>query len=144
LCLDPDAVLRNGDSVVFFNFRSDRAREITARLTGKKEKAPVRLSQFACMREYQADFGLPVAFTSQSTQNNFPEVLERQGLKQFRIAETEKYAHVTFFFNGGREEAFQGEDRVLVPSPKDVATYDLKPEMSAFAVADAAAERIVA
>jgi 2,3-bisphosphoglycerate-independent phosphoglycerate mutase len=89
------------------------------------------------MTSYDAKFGLPVAFPKEAFTNIFPEIVARAGMKQFRCAETEKYAHVTYFFNGGREEPFDGEDRKMLPSPKDVATYDHKPEMSAAGVAEA-------
>ncbi|MEO8874080.1 MAG: alkaline phosphatase family protein, partial [Polyangiaceae bacterium] len=92
---------------------------------------------YACMSTYDASFDLPIAFPKQHFADVFPEVISRAGLTQFRCAETEKYAHVTYFFNGGHEEMFPGEDREMIPSPKEVATYDLKPEMSAAAVADA-------
>lgn len=146
--LDSDAAIQDGDSVIFFNYRSDRAREISEALTAKdfsafdRGKAP-RLSAFAGMTVYDQNKGrLPAAFGPQNLSHIFGEWLEERHLTQFRIAETEKYAHVTFFFNGGREEAFQGEDRLLIPSPKEVATYDLKPEMSAYQVAEEAAKRI--
>src|SRR5271155_2269887 len=89
------------------------------------------------MTTYDSSLGLPVAFPKEAYANVFPEIIARAGMKQFRCAETEKYAHVTYFFNGGREEAFEGEDRTMVASPKDVATYDMKPEMSAKGVAEA-------
>jgi 2,3-bisphosphoglycerate-independent phosphoglycerate mutase len=133
--------VRDGDAVLFFNFRADRAREITRALAFADFKdfdrgpAP-RLSAYVCMTEYDETFGLPVAFPPQSLVEIFPEIVSRAGLAQLRCAETEKYAHVTFFFNGGREEVFPGEDRILVPSPRDVKTYDLKPEMSAVEVTD--------
>ncbi|HYQ80180.1 MAG TPA: 2,3-bisphosphoglycerate-independent phosphoglycerate mutase [Anaeromyxobacteraceae bacterium] len=137
----PVGRIRDGDAVLFFNFRADRARELTRAFTqeGFKEfdaSARPRLSSYVCMTEYDQTFGLPVAFAPDQPTEIFPEVVARAGLKQFRCAETEKYAHVTFFFNGGRETVFPGEDRALVPSPRDVKTYDLKPEMSARQVAD--------
>jgi 2,3-bisphosphoglycerate-independent phosphoglycerate mutase len=137
----------DGDVIIFFNFRSDRAREISRAFieTGfqgfPRAKSPA-LSAFVCMTEYDETFGLPVAFAPENHDNLLGEVLSGAGLRQLRIAETEKYAHVTFFFNGGREAPFPGEDRVLVPSPKDVATYDLKPAMSAAAVTEEVVERI--
>ncbi|MGE0616657.1 MAG: 2,3-bisphosphoglycerate-independent phosphoglycerate mutase [Bacteriovoracia bacterium] len=141
--LDKDFAIRPGDSLVFFNYRSDRARQISQVLTtGAHGIGPAGLSAFCGMTVYDAKLNLPAAFAPQSLENIFGACLEKQGAKQFRIAETEKYAHVTFFFNGGREAVFQGEDRLLIPSPKDVPTYDLKPEMSAFAVAAEAAQRI--
>lgn len=135
------------DAVIFFNFRADRAREITRALTEKnfsafsREKAP-RLADFVCLSDYDATFDLPVAFPSTGSPNILGEIVARAGLRQLRIAETEKYAHVTFFFNGGNEEPFAGEDRALIPSPKDVATYDQKPAMSAPQVTDEATARI--
>jgi 2,3-bisphosphoglycerate-independent phosphoglycerate mutase len=137
----PRATIDDGDAVVFFNFRADRARELTRALTQAafdgfpREKAP-RLDDYVCMCQYDASFGLPMAFPPQSLAMILGEYLAGQGLAQFRTAETEKYAHVTFFFNGGREEPFAFEERRLVPSPKDVPTYDLKPQMSAALVAD--------
>ncbi len=139
---DGDGVIRDGDAVFFFNFRADRAREITAALTrddfdGFPRAVRPRLSGFATMTEYDASFGLPVAFGPQAITDVLGEVYSRAGFTQLRLAETEKYAHVTYFMNCGREEPFPGEERVLIPSPREVATYDLKPEMSAVAVTDA-------
>ena len=137
----PNGTIRDGDAIVFFNFRADRAREITRAFTDPAFKdfergdAP-KLSDYVCMTEYDRSFGLPVAFTAQSLDRIFPQLVSDAGLAQLRCAETEKYAHVTFFFNGGRELVFPGEDRILVPSPRDVKTYDQKPEMSAREVAD--------
>ncbi|EFL51943.1 phosphoglycerate mutase, 2,3-bisphosphoglycerate-independent [Solidesulfovibrio fructosivorans JJ]] len=137
-----DGVIRDGDAVFFFNFRADRAREITAALTkddfdGFARTVRPKLSGFATMTEYEGSFQLPVAFAPESISDVLGEVYSREGLTQLRLAETEKYAHVTYFMNCGREEPFPGEERILVPSPRDVATYDLKPEMSAVAVTDA-------
>ena len=137
--------LRDGDSVIFFNFRADRARQLTRALTTDLAQAAgwaaaPRL-HFACFSEYEDDFGLPVAFPTREVSATLAEVLAGSGLRQFHTAETEKYAHVTYFFNGGREEPFPGEERLLVPSP-DVATYDLEPAMRAAAVTAAACERI--
>ncbi len=134
-------LLRSGDGVIFFNFRGDRAREITMALTqdgfsGFKRPVFPKLGSYVCMAEYDADFSLPVAFPPQLLQNGLGELVANAGLSQLRIAETEKYAHVTFFFNGGREEPYPGEERLLVPSPREVKTYDLKPEMSAVKVAN--------
>ena len=135
------AVMRDGDVVVFMNFRADRAREITRALTDPAFSAFPRvrvpkLSRYVCLTSYGDDFaGLPVAFGPQSIRQSFGEYISGLGLAQLRIAETEKYAHVTYFFNGGVEAAYPGEDRILVPSPK-VATYDQKPEMSAREVTD--------
>jgi 2,3-bisphosphoglycerate-independent phosphoglycerate mutase len=130
------------DAGFHFNFRPDRARELTRALAiadfshfARKKNPP--LPTYACMTTYDAKLGLPIAFPKESYPDIFPEILARAGLTQFRCAETEKYAHVTYFFNGGREEAFAGEERQMIPSPKDVPTYDKKPEMSAKGVADA-------
>ena len=136
-----NAVMSDNDVVIFFNFRADRAREITMALTSKdftgfkRTKFP-KLSYYVCMTEYDEKINLPIAFPKQNLSNLFGEIISNNGLKQLRIAETEKYAHVTFFFNGSKETAFQGEDRVLIDSPKEVATYDLKPQMSAFQVTE--------
>jgi 2,3-bisphosphoglycerate-independent phosphoglycerate mutase len=136
-----------GDGMIFFNFRSDRAREITRAFTDPRfGEFPVQcrpeLASYVCMTEYDETFALPVAFAPEGLVNILGEVVSAAGLRQLRIAETEKYAHVTFFFNGGNEAPFPGEDRVLIPSPKDVATYDLKPEMSAEQVTAALLERL--
>ena len=127
--------MHDGDSFVFMNWRADRARQITRAFNdgdfeGFERKRHPRLSAFVCCTEYDAEFNVPVAFPPTQPKNCLGEYAAAHGLRQLRIAETEKYAHVTFFFNGGREQPFEGEDRVLVPSP-DVATYDLQPEMSA-------------
>ncbi len=134
------AQMRDGDAVVFMNFRADRARQMTRALTdpgfsGFQRAVVPRFGYFCTLTSYGEDFKLPAAFLPQSISNGFGEYLASRGLKQLRIAETEKYAHVTYFFNGGVETPYPGEDRVMVPSPK-VATYDLKPEMSAFEVTD--------
>jgi 2,3-bisphosphoglycerate-independent phosphoglycerate mutase len=132
------------DAGLHFNFRPDRARELTRALALPDFDAFARAGgraplegRYACMTVYDSKFALPVAFPKEQYANIFPEIVSRAGLKQFRCAETEKYAHVTYFFNGGREEPFEGEDRKMLPSPKDVATYDLKPQMSAAGVAEA-------
>lgn len=131
---DDTARLTDGDAVIFYNFRADRAREITRALMQKDFTAFARPEfprlHYCCMTEYDASFNLPVAFLRRPPEMTLGQVLAAHGLKQLRIAETEKYAHVTFFFNGGVEEPNPGEERILVPSPK-VATYDLQPEMSA-------------
>ena len=135
------------DTGLHFNFRPDRARELSHAL-GKEDfadfpravKKPFRT--YACMTTYDAKLGLPIAFPKEKYTDIFPEVIASAGLTQFRCAETEKYAHVTYFFNGGREEPFQGEERAMIPSPKDVATYDEKPEMAAAGVADATVKAI--
>jgi 2,3-bisphosphoglycerate-independent phosphoglycerate mutase len=135
------ATLHDGDVVVFMNFRADRARELTRALTEPHFEAFARarvprLGTFVCLTSYGDAFpALPVAFAPQSVANGFGEYVAALGLKQLRIAETEKYAHVTYFFSGGVEAPYPGEDRILVPSPH-VATYDLKPEMSALEVTD--------
>jgi 2,3-bisphosphoglycerate-independent phosphoglycerate mutase len=141
--------VKPGDSALHFNFRPDRARELTRALALEAFDAfpraagrPPFLGSYGCMTTYDSTFGLPIAFPKETYANVFPEVIARAGYKQFRCAETEKYAHVTYFFNGGREEPFEGEDRKMLPSPKDVPTYDKKPEMSAAAVADAVVEAI--
>ncbi|MGI6175423.1 MAG: 2,3-bisphosphoglycerate-independent phosphoglycerate mutase [Christensenellales bacterium] len=143
----PTATIRQNDSVIFFNFRPDRAREITSTfieeelglMPRKKGYFPVN---YVCFTQYDEKFtNMRVAFSPQVLHNTLGEYLSKQGLRQLRIAETEKYAHVTFFFNGGVEEPNEGEDRVLIPSPK-VATYDLKPDMSAYEVASEAVARI--
>jgi 2,3-bisphosphoglycerate-independent phosphoglycerate mutase len=149
--VDGGAAVRDGDAVIFFNFRADRAREITNAFTSVKPDAfagrlkrsrALSLASFVCFTEYDAEFGLPVAFPSRPPERILGEIVADAGLTQLRIAETEKYAHVTFFFNGGREELFPGEDRVLVPSPRDVDTYDHKPEMSALEVTEKLLERL--
>lgn len=136
----PTATMQDGDVVVFMNFRADRAREITRALTDQAFSGFARdyfpkLAGFVTLSRYGEDFDFPCAYTQEPIHNGFGEYISNLGLKQLRIAETEKYAHVTYFFNGGREQPYPGEDRILVPSPK-VATYDLKPEMSAFEVTD--------
>jgi 2,3-bisphosphoglycerate-independent phosphoglycerate mutase len=135
----PVGQLRDGDGFIFFNFRSDRAREITRTFTdpaftGFTRTVTPRLASYVCMTTYDETFNLPVAFGPTALSHILGEVVSSTGLRQLRIAETEKYAHVTFFFNGGSEVPFPNEDRVLIPSPKEVATYDLKPEMSAVPV----------
>jgi 2,3-bisphosphoglycerate-independent phosphoglycerate mutase len=131
----PVATLQDGDVAMFFNFRADRARQLTRALAlpdfHEFDRGPLKLGQFVCMTQYDPTLPLPVAFPPEQPRHIFPEILAERGFRQFRTAETEKYAHVTFFFNGGREPVFPGEDRLLVPSRRDVKTYDLKPEMSA-------------
>jgi 2,3-bisphosphoglycerate-independent phosphoglycerate mutase len=141
--IEGGAALSDGDGVLHFNFRADRARELTNAITGvraerfagrlERKRVPA-LAGFVCLTEYDAEFGLPVAFPSENPRRILGELVAEAGLAQLRIAETEKYAHVTFFFNGGNEVPFPGEDRALIPSPRDVATYDHKPEMSAESV----------
>ena len=136
---EPVAVIEDGDSVVFFNFRPDRARQITRGLTepgfGGFPTPQRPATHFVCFTQYDATFALPVAFGPQSHRNVLAEVFGNLGVRNFRLAETEKYAHVTYFFNGGVEAEYPCERRLLVPSPK-VTTYDLEPEMSAFKVTD--------
>ncbi|GLI37695.1 2,3-bisphosphoglycerate-independent phosphoglycerate mutase [Geobacter hydrogenophilus] len=143
----PVGQLRDRDGFIFFNFRSDRAREITRALAlpdceGFARQARPKLASYVCMTEYDATFGLPIAFGPEELKNILGDVLAHAGIRQLRIAETEKYAHVTFFFNGGVEEPFPHEERCLIPSPKEVATYDQKPEMSAYPVTDELLKRI--
>ena len=142
---DQDGTISDNDSVIFFNFRPDRAREITRTLVDPEFNGFTRQYfpvHFVCNTEYDASMpNVQVAFPRVCVENGLGEYLSKMGLTQLRIAETEKYAHVTFFFNGGSETQFPGEDRVLVPSPK-VATYDLQPEMSAEEVARQCVERI--
>lgn len=142
----PAGTIVDGDAVIFFNFRSDRAREITRAFTDPAfhgfKRTPLQLAAFVCLTEYDETFSLPVAFPAENYANLLGGVVAAAGRTQLRIAETEKYAHVTFFFNGGSEVPFPGEERILIPSPKDVATYDLKPAMSAIAVTDAVVARI--
>lgn len=127
--------VEDGDVIIFMNFRADRARQLTRAFIEKdftdfSRKRTVDLGTFVSLTEYKKEFDIPVAYPPEHPENSFGEYISRLGLRQLRIAETEKYAHVTFFFNGGREQPFPGEDRILVPSPR-VATYDLQPEMSA-------------
>ncbi len=134
--VDGGGDIQDGDGLIFFNFRADRAREITRAFNdddfkGFPRDKKLALEGFVCLTQYDETFGLPVAFRSEPLKQILGEVVSTAGLKQLRIAETEKYAHVTFFFNGGAEQPFADEERVLIPSPKEVATYDLKPEMSA-------------
>ncbi|OAM92997.1 phosphoglycerate mutase [Pelosinus fermentans] len=135
-----DCGVKAKDSVIFFNFRPDRAREITRVFVDENFDGFARCGgrlplYFACMTQYDETLEASIAYKPQFLKNTLGQVLENVGLTQLRIAETEKYAHVTFFFNGGEEKPYQGEERILVPSPK-VATYDLQPEMSAFEVTD--------
>jgi 2,3-bisphosphoglycerate-independent phosphoglycerate mutase len=143
----PATRMNDGDAVVFMNFRADRARQMTAALTSSAfegfERARVpALGYYCTLTSYGKEFdAIPSAFAPQSIENGFGEYISTRGLKQLRIAETEKYAHVTYFFSGGVETPYPGEDRILVPSPR-VATYDLKPEMSAREVTDKLVEAI--
>jgi 2,3-bisphosphoglycerate-independent phosphoglycerate mutase len=149
ICNDsvPIGTFQQGDSAVFFNFRADRARELTAALTAQnfegfeRKEIPV-FGSYVTMTMYADDFSFPIAFPPFKLTNILGELLSKNNLRQLRIAETEKYAHVTYFFNGGEETSFPGEDRCLIPSPKDVPTYDLKPEMSAYAVTEEVLKRV--
>ena len=142
---NPIGMIRPNDVVIFFNYRNDRAKELTIVLT--QEDMPQQGMHtlplyYCCMTPYDAKFeGLHILFDKENVADTIGEYVARQGLSQLRIAETEKYAHVTFFFNGGVEEPYPGEDRALIPSPK-VATYDLQPEMSAYLVTDEVLKRI--
>ncbi len=142
----PLGPVEDGDGIIFFNFRADRAREITRAATfvdfaGFIRPQIPRLACFVCMTEYDETFDLPIAFPPQRLSRILASEISSRNLKQLRIAETEKYAHVTFFFNGGVENLFPGEERSLIPSPK-VATYDLQPEMSAYLVTDEVEKRL--
>ncbi|HEX7444829.1 MAG TPA: 2,3-bisphosphoglycerate-independent phosphoglycerate mutase [Methanothrix sp.] len=142
--VDSDGLVQDGDSIIFFNFRPDRAREITRAFvdTGFNDfPAKAIRVHYTCMTQYDATLNVPVAFPPQNLSDTLGQVISRSGLRQLRIAETEKYAHVTYFFNGGKESPNPGEDRALIPSPK-VATYDLQPEMSAYLVTDELISRI--
>ena len=138
---EPVAKIKQDDSVIFFNFRPDRAREITRALVdvdfdGFERKNNYFNLHYVTMTQYDKTIeNVFVAYKPQNLSNTLGEFVSKNGLKQLRIAETEKYAHVTFFFNGGKEAVYEGEDRVLINSPK-VATYDLKPEMSAYEVTE--------
>ncbi len=142
-------LIRDNDGIIFFNFRADRAREIARALTENKEtfteferKTILNSNHFLCMTRYDESFDFPVIFDPQHLDNILGEIISQNALPQLRIAETEKYAHVTYFFNGGDEKIFPMEERILIPSPRDVKTYDEKPEMSAHEVADKTCEMI--
>lgn len=143
---EKSVTMNDGDVIIFMNFRADRARQITRALTDPnfdgftRHRFP-KLANFVSLTEYDATLKTSIAYPPEKLDNILAQYLSELGLKQLRIAETEKYAHVTFFFNGGVEKAFPGEDRILIPSPK-VATYDLKPEMSAHEVTDALVKEI--
>jgi 2,3-bisphosphoglycerate-independent phosphoglycerate mutase len=139
--------VKPGDTALFFNFRPDRAREISEAFTAAEfthfdRKTAPPYTYYVCMTQYEERLGLPVAFPKPTYEQIFPELISKLGFHQLRCAETEKYAHVTYFFNGGVEKAFANEERILIPSPKDVATYDQKPEMSAKGVADAVVQAL--
>ena len=141
-----DGTIKEGDAVIFFNYRNDRAKELTIVLTQQdmpeEGMKTIPGLQYYCMTPYDSSFkGVHILFDKENVHNTLGEYLSKNGKKQLHIAETEKYAHVTFFFNGGRETPYENEDRILVPSPK-VATYDLKPEMSAYEVKDKLVEAI--
>lgn len=142
---NPVGLIQPNDVVIFFNYRNDRAKELTIVLTQQdmpEQGMHTMPLHYCCMTPYDAKFtGLHILFDKENVPDTIGEWVSKQGLKQLRIAETEKYAHVTFFFNGGMEAPCEGEDRKVIPSPK-VATYDLKPEMSAYEVADECAKRI--
>ena len=140
----PEGTIKKGDVFINFNFRPDRAREITRALNDKEfsgfEREYLGLKYY-CMRQYDSTIDAPVIYGEKDIINTFGEVISKAGLKQLRTAETEKYAHVTFFFNGGKEAQYEGEERKLVASPK-VATYDLQPEMSACGVTEGLMEAL--
>lgn len=143
----PLGQIKDGDVVIFYNFRADRAREITRAFTeadfaGFTRAQWPRLAEYVCMTMYDEHFNLPMAYGPEHYSNVLGKVVSSQGLKQLRIAETEKYAHVTYFFNGGEEMPFANEDRCLIPSPRDVATYDFRPQMSAYAVTEEVLARL--
>jgi len=143
----PVFTVKDGDAVIFFNFRADRARQLTRAFTENKFDGFVprhrpELSDYVTFTQYDKDFDLPIVFPPVRLTRILGEEVSRAGYRQLRIAETEKYAHVTYFFNGGSEDPFIGEERVLIPSPQEVATYDLKPEMSACAVTDELLSRL--
>ncbi len=143
----PVGRIRDHDRILFYNFRADRARQLTRAFIEEgfaafKREKRVSISSFVTLTQYDKAFSCPSAFSPINLSNMLGEVISKNGLKQCRIAETEKYAHVTYFFNGGREDPFDGEERTLIPSPKDVATYDQKPEMSADEVAETARQQI--
>lgn len=141
----PVATIQDDDSVIFFNFRPDRARQLTWAFVNENFDGFIREKHpnvyYVCMAQYDETLDLPIAFPPEELENVLGEVLSKHGLIQLRIAETEKYAHVTFFLNGGQERCYEGEDRCLIPSPK-IATYDLKPEMSVYEVTDEVIRRI--
>ncbi len=142
--ISPGAVVKPGDGLLAFNYRADRMREISRTFTEKDfDTFPVKpvAIKYVSMTQYQENFSFPVLFPPEQLTHIFPEVLSEAGYRQLRIAETEKYAHVTYFFNGGDERKFPGEDRLLIPSPK-VATYDLQPEMNADKVTDEVLRKI--
>ena len=143
----PDGLIRDGDGVIFFNFRADRARQLTRAFTEDdfkefSRKSRIALTSYVTLTQYDATFHVPVAFPPRELKQILGEIVSQRGIRQLRIAETEKYAHVTYFFNGGEEQKFPGEERILIPSPKDVPTYDLKPEMSAREITEALVKQL--
>jgi 2,3-bisphosphoglycerate-independent phosphoglycerate mutase len=138
--------IKTNDSVIMFNFRPDRVRQITWAFTEEKftnfKRGTFPKVHYVCMAPYHKDIKAPVAFYPQEIKYSLGEVVSNKGLKQLRISETEKYAHVTFFFSGGKEDKFPGEERILIPSPREVGTYDKKPEMSAYLTTDSVLEEI--
>jgi 2,3-bisphosphoglycerate-independent phosphoglycerate mutase len=147
IIINPEGTISDDDCIIFFNFRADRARQITRAFTDpefnsfKRDLCP-RIAKYVCMTLYDENYRLPLAFPPQHLEGLLGEVISKQGLSQLRIAETEKYAHVTYFFNGGEEKPFPGEDRCLIPSPREIETYDQKPEMSASLVGNEVVSRI--
>ncbi|MDX1775761.1 MAG: 2,3-bisphosphoglycerate-independent phosphoglycerate mutase [Desulfobulbales bacterium] len=144
---EPIATVKDNDIVLMFNFRADRVRQLTQVFTDEAwhefaVQSRPSLAAYVTFTQYDDDFDLPVVFPPVHMDHILAEEISANGLRQLRIAETEKYAHVTYFFNGGREDPFPLEDRVLIPSPKEVATYDLKPEMSAYLVTDELLQRL--
>lgn len=145
--VDKNGTIKADDSVIFFNFRPDRARQITRSFvdeafTGFERRNGFFPVKFVCMAQYDAEMpNVSVAFPPEALTMTMGEYLSSKGMTQLRIAETQKYAHVTFFFNGGEEKTFEGEDRILIDSPK-IATFDMKPEMSAYEVTDAVEKAI--
>ena len=145
--IDSSGVIEDQDTVLFFNFRADRTRQLTQAFTlsdfqpFQRRKVP-HLFQFVTMTQYDKKFSLPIIFQPLHLKNILGEILSREGIPQLRIAETEKYAHVTFFFNGGEEKAFPGEERILIPSPREVPTYDLKPQMSSLEITETVLKNI--
>jgi len=143
----PVGTIQDGDGLIFFNFRADRAREISRALTEpdfdffRRERLP-KFCDYVTMTQYEETFSFPIAFPQVHLKEILGEIISRQGMRQLRIAETEKYAHVTYFFNGGEEKPFPLEDRCLIPSPRDVPTYDFKPEMSAVQVTEEVLARL--
>ncbi|MBR9980720.1 MAG: 2,3-bisphosphoglycerate-independent phosphoglycerate mutase, partial [Desulfatitalea sp.] len=145
----PRALIRDGDAVIFFNFRADRARQLTRAFTDPlfdsfERLMRPQLADYVCMTLYDETLKLPTAFPPEHLDDLLGQVVSGRGLHQLRIAETEKYAHVTYFLNGGEEAPFENEERCLIPSPREVPTYDHKPEMSAAAVTEEVLARIAA